>query len=273
MLDDGFDVNVLDNFSNSRREDCPARAKLFVGDVTNPEDVKQASKDCELIFHLAAKISVPDSIQNPEPTMRTNAGGTRTVLENSPDAEAFVLASSAAVYGDATKLPVGEGTPLAPLSPYGQSKIDAERACERFSLEAGMRTSALRMFNVYGRGQSKEYAGVITIFINNARNGTPLRIFGDGSQTRDFVYVKDVVRAYPLAAKRAGTYNIGSGMEITIEELAGTILRLTGSDSQVVHEPAREGDILRSVASITLAEKKLGWHPTTNLAEGLRELL
>ncbi|MBI4214398.1 GDP-mannose 4,6-dehydratase [archaeon] len=276
LLSDSAEVNVLDDLSNSAKDSCPSGAKLRVGSVTDKEAVRKALKDCDIVFHLAAKISVPESIKDPLMTMHTNAEGTGILLEEcrrSETLESFVLASSAAVYGDAGTKAVKETDYMMPLSPYGQSKIEAEKLCARYADETGLKASSLRIFNVYGAGQSREYAGVISRFVENAKTGKPLTVFGDGNQTRDFVYVQDACEAFLLASKVRGTFNIGSGKSTTINELAALVLELTGSSSPIRRAQSREGDILHSLADVTLAKKRLGWKPKTELREGLKELV
>ena len=227
----------------------------------------------EGIFHCAAKISVPESLLLPDEYHRTNVEGTQVVLKVAESIGAkIVFSSSAAVYGESS-VEVDESAELVPKSPYAENKIDAEKLLENSSIPH----VALRYFNVYGPGQSAQYAGVITNFIARAITGEDLVIYGDGEQVRDFVYVDDVVRANVLAMNYKNDsfeiFNIGSGVETTIKDLAETIIKLTGSISQIRYEPARAGDIVYSQADVTKAKDILGWKPETALVDGLAKTI
>ncbi len=242
-------------------------------DILDENLLKHACLDTEGIFHCAAKISVPESLLVPEEYHRTNVEGTRVVLKVAEEIGAkIVFSSSAAVYGESS-VSVDEEAELAPKSPYAENKIDGEKLLENSSIPH----VALRYFNVYGPGQSAQYAGVITNFITHAITGEDLVIYGDGLQVRDFVYVDDVVRANVLAMNYKNesfeVFNIGSAVETTIKDLAETIIKLTGSISQIRHEEARAGDIVYSQADTTKARDILGWKPETTLADGLAKTI
>jgi UDP-glucose 4-epimerase len=234
----------------------------------------------ERIVHLAAQVSVVYSVENPLVDMQVNYGGTLHVLEyaRATGVAKVVFASSAAVYGEATAMPVGEDTPARPVSPYGIDKLASEHALDYYAAVHRVPTTALRFFNVYGPRQdpSSPYSGVISIFADRARAGRPLTIFGDGSQTRDFVYVGDVVRAI-VAALGDGharlVANVGTGGEITVLELARTIVELCGGKSPIQHAPERAGEILRSRAAVDRLRHELGVVAETPLVDGLRATL
>ncbi|MCB9563439.1 MAG: NAD-dependent epimerase/dehydratase family protein [Kofleriaceae bacterium] len=235
----------------------------------------------ERVIHLAAQVSVVASVENPLVDVHVNYRGTVQVLEYARAAgvRKVAFASSSAVYGDVDELPVREATPCQPLSPYGIDKYASEKMLHYYSAVHGVPTTALRFFNVYGPRQdpSSPYSGVISIFADRGRDGRDLTIFGDGEQTRDFVYVGDVARAVVDAAlgdagDRA-VLNVGTSREITINELATTIAGLCGRGSRIVHAPARSGEIVRSVAAVDRAREVLGFTAATSLTDGLRETL
>jgi len=234
----------------------------------------------ERIVHLAAQVSVVHSVANPLVDMAVNYGGTLHVLEyaRAMGVAKVVFASSAAVYGDVSVLPVGEDAPTRPVSPYGIDKLASELALDYYAAVHGVPTTALRFFNVYGPRQdpSSPYSGVISIFADRARAGRPLTIFGDGSQTRDFVYVGDVVRAIVAALGDGNSRlvaNVGTGGEISILELARTIVELCGGASPIQHAPARPGEILKSLARVDRLRDALGVVAETRLVDGLRATL
>ena len=234
----------------------------------------------ERIVHLAAQVSVVHSVANPLVDMSVNYGGTLHVLEyaRATGVKKVVFASSAAVYGDVETMPVGEDTPTKPLSPYGIDKLASEHALDYYAAVHGVASTALRFFNVYGPRQdpSSPYSGVISIFSDRAKAGKPLTIFGDGGQTRDFVYVADVVRAITSALGDGNSRlvaNVGTGGEISVLELARTIVELCGGKSTIEHAPARSGEIIKSRARVELLRDRLGVVAATALETGLRATL
>ena len=242
-------------------------------DILNEEQLMHAVGGIEGIFHCAAKISVPESVALPKEYHRINVEGTDCVIKAAESERLkIVFSSSAAVYGGKGDA-VSEESALNPKSPYAQNKVDAEDALKKSSVPH----IALRYFNVYGPGQSAQYAGVITAFIRNALRGDDLIIYGDGNQIRDFVFVNDVVRANVMAMAYRPLafefFNIASGIETPIKTLAETIVRLTDSKSKIVYEAPRPGDIVYSRADVSKAKKTLGWEATTTLEEGLSETI
>jgi UDP-glucose 4-epimerase len=287
LLETGHRVVVLDNFSTGKREnlarwkDHPA-LHVVVCDVSNGifaalEPITRVHGAVERIAHLAAQVSVVASIASPQFDMQVNYGGTLHVLEyaRACGVKKVVLASSAAVYGDVATLPVSEDVPKQPVSPYGIHKYTSELALDYYASVHGVPTTALRFFNVYGPRQdpSSPYSGVISIFTDRARAGRPLTIFGDGLQTRDFIYVGDVVRAIAAALGDGNSRlvaNVGMGGEITVLELARTIVDLCGGKSPIEHQPARAGEILKSRARVDRLRDALGVVAETKLVDGLR---
>jgi UDP-glucose 4-epimerase len=290
LLGAGHRVVVLDDFRTGKRANLAHHAgsdrlDVLVCDVSHgifaalaPITARHGTVD--RIVHLAAQVSVVNSVQNPLVDMQVNYGGTLHVLEYARAAgvKKIVFASSAAVYGEVATMPVGEDTPTRPVSPYGIDKLASEHALDYYAAVHGVPGTALRFFNVYGPRQdpSSPYSGVISIFADRARAGRTLTIFGDGGQTRDFVYVGDVVRAI-VAALGDGAdrvvANVGTGGEITVLELARSIVELCGGRSAIDHAPARPGEILKSRARVDRLRDALGVVAETSLLDGLRETL
>jgi UDP-glucose 4-epimerase len=287
FMESGHRVVVLDNFSTGKRAnlarwaDNPA-LHVVVCDVAHGifaalEPITKTHGPVERIVHLAAQVSVVHSVANPLVDMQINYGGTLHVLEyaRALGVKKVVLASSAAAYGDVTEMPVSEEAPRQPVSPYGIDKYASEMALDYYANVHGVPTTSLRFFNVYGPRQdpSSPYSGVISIFTDRARAGRGLTIFGDGSQTRDFVYVGDVVRAI-VAASRDGNSrlvaNVGTGHEVTVLELAKAIVELCGGRSTIEHAPARAGEILKSRAKVDRLRDALGVVAETRLVDGLK---
>lgn len=283
LLERDCSVRVLDNLHSGELEnlgeyDENPSLRFIKGDVRDVEDVEKAVEGVDAVFHEAAITSVPVSVENPVLTREVNVEGTVNLLNKCEEfgVSKFVFASSCAVYGDAEQLPIDEKTPLKPSSPYAESKLSGERKIlERDELD----TVVLRYFNVYGPRQGGgRYAGVIVKFLNRLKEDKPPIIFGDGEQTRDFVYIKDIVRANLLAleSKEANgeIFNIGSGEAISINKLCETLLKITGKEEiKPKHEPPREGDIKHSKANISKVSEKLGYSPKFSLEEGLERLV
>lgn len=270
-------VRVLDPLSTGRPSTIPADVKLIRGDVRDSEVIAGAMKDTDVVFHLAAIVSVPRSVDRPRYCHEVNVGATIDLLERARREDArVVFASSAAIYGQPARVPIEEGDPKRPASPYGLDKLTADHYVRMYADLYGLPTVALRYFNVYGPRQlAGEYSGVVTVFLERARRDEPLVIYGDGSQTRDFVHVTDVVQANLEAATTTHTgeaFNIGAGVPVTIRKLAEIVIDSTDSDSDIVHEDSRSGDIQRSHANITNARTKLGYQPTVSLSDGLANL-
>jgi UDP-glucose 4-epimerase len=272
------DVRVLDSGRTGDLASVPGGATLVEGDVRDADAVERATDGVDVIFHEAAMVSVAESVEKPLESNDVNLSGTLAALEAARREDArFVLASSAAVYGRPERVPVGEDDPTDPLSPYGLQKLAADRYVHVYADLYDLETVALRYFNVYGRGQrGGDYAGVITAFLNRIRDGAPPVVHGDGSQTRDFVHVSDIVQANLFAATTDATgeaYNVGTGRSVTIRELADLLVEATGVDVEPERAPAREGDIDESEADLSKARGRLGYEPETDLEEGLTDLV
>lgn len=244
------------------------------GDIRDEDTVDQAIASTDVAFHEAALVSVDESIAHPKQSHTTNATGTLNVLEAARSHDTrLVVASSAAVYGHPEYTPVDESHPKEPLSPYGIDKLTADHYTRLYASQYDTDTVPLRYFNVYGPGQTGgDYAGVITVFIQQALDDEQITVHGDGTQTRDFVFVEDVIQANLLAAttEYVGTpYNIGTGESVSIRTLAELIQDITDSDADIIHTDPREGDIEDSQADISRAQSDLGYEPTVSLREGL----
>ncbi|GGM65108.1 UDP-glucose 4-epimerase [Halarchaeum rubridurum] len=278
LCERGATVHVLDDCSTGAPERVPDAATLVEGDVRDDAAVREAMAGVDVVFHEAAIVSVERSVDDPEGTHAVNVDATLGVLEAAREVGArVVFASSAAIYGAPKAVPVPEGAPKEPSSPYGLEKLSADHYCRLYADLYGVETVALRYFNVYGPGQrGGPYSGVITKFAEQARAGGPLTVQGDGTQTRDFVHVADVVRANLAAATtdETGTaYNVGTGRAVEIRELAALIRDRVAPGAEIVHGEARAGDIRASVADVSKAREELDFEAETALADGLDDLL
>jgi UDP-glucose 4-epimerase len=253
------------------------KVSFLEGTVTDLGFMKKMLRGADYVFHQAAITSVPRSVKDPLKTNEANVSGTLTTLIAARDAgvKKFIFASSSSVYGDTPTLPKKEEMAPNPLSPYALTKDTCESYCRLFEQLYGLKTMVLRYFNVFGPRQdpNSEYAAVIPKFINCALSGDRLTICGDGEQTRDFTFVKDVVNANMLAAcsEAVGIYNIASGRRTTINELAQIISQLTGSRSETEHCPPRPGEVRHSLADISKAREAFGYAPRFTLLQGLEE--
>jgi len=271
LLDKGNTITIFDNFSNSEEKSLDHfikdGVKVVNGDIRNFEEILKETKNQEILIHLAAKISVNESIINPSETFEVNVNGTKNVLEacKRNKIKKIIIASSSAVYGESlSKIKLNETSKTEPISPYGESKLKMEQEIRK-SKEADY--VILRFFNIFGIGQNLEYAGVITKFIEMISLNKPLQIFGDGMQTRDFVSINDVVESIYDAIKfgKNKTYNIGSGKATTINELAKFIISLSKKNLEIQHNADKTGDIRFSEADITLAKNEIGYRPKFGL--------
>ena len=268
LLARGDEVTVIDDLSSGKRENLPAGAALVEHDIRDPFEA-----DAEVIFHLAAQADVGTSMEKPEYDADVNVVGTVRVLEAARRAGAQVAFGSTggALYGDVEE-PAGEETPRRPLSAYGIAKLAGEEYVTGWNRIYGTRHVVLRFANVFGpRQDSSLEGGVVSIFLERMRSGEETLVFGDGDQTRDFVYVADVVSAVLASIGREGaTYNVGTGAETSVNRLHELCRRVSGSDALPRHEAPRPGDARRSVLDVSRIRRELGWRPEVELAEGLR---
>ncbi len=277
-------VRVLDDLSSGalgNLEHHGDTVELQRGDVRDVEACRRACHGVQWVFHLAALVSVPRSVEDPASTIAVNVTGTANVFAASHEAGAsrVVYASSSSVYGDHKGVPQREGEEGAALSPYAASKAMDEQLATVLARSRGQQLVGLRFFNVYGPRQDPEgaYAAVIPRFLAAARRGTPMEIHGDGEQSRDFVYVTDAVEAALLAAgalpEACGTaYNVAGGERVTMNELAARIAEISGTRVPPVHVSPRAGDVRHSLADLTAARTRLGYSPQVRVADGLERL-
>lgn len=280
LVDAGCEVAVLDNLSGghlSNLDSVKSSISFFQNDIRQIDALAQAAAGCEVIFHLAAVVAVQQTIDDPLDSSMVNDIGTLNVLEAAREAKVrrVVLASSCAVYGDDPRLPKDESMTPMPASPYAIHKLSAEHFLRVYGELFGLQNSSLRFFNVFGPRQdpSSPYSGVISIFMNKAVSSQAPVIYGDGSQTRDFIYVLDVVKALLQAAqtdhKTGEVYNIGSGSRVTINRLWELIASLSGQGTEPIYQPARAGDILHSVGDISRARSTFDFTNEFSLEQGL----
>lgn len=272
----GDEVVVIDNLSSGKQEHINPTAQFFQKDIRDFNVISPFFRGVDAVFHLAALASVPLSHERPEDSYDHNVNGTLNVLQASHDAETkkVIFASSCAVYGENGSVVQREDAVVKPASPYAVHKLAGERYCDDFSKDGNAQAVALRFFNVYGSWRQNPiggYAGVIPAFRAKKRAGKPLVIFGDGTQTRDFVHWQDVVLAMLRAAERnipfQSPINIGSGIGTSVNEIAD----IFGGDR--VYEEARSGDVKHVIADIAKAKQILGWAPAIELREGLAPFL
>jgi len=284
FLKKNYQVTIFDNFSNSSENMISDLlndgANLVKGDITIQDQVSNAISGHDVVIHLAAKNSVEDSIKFPKETLMTNVDGTVNVLNACVKygIKSVVAASSAAVYGDSENLPISENNKTNPSSPYGESKLKMEQLIQSFSKKHNLNSIILRIFNVYGKGQSPEYAGVITKFLNKISKNDSLKIFSDGLQTRDFIAIEDVIDAIQksilkLKENHGTVFNIASGKSITIKNVAELLIKYSGKNIDIKYSKQKEGGITHSCADITLAKKILNFNPKSKFEQGIKNLI
>ncbi len=280
-------MRVLDNFSSGKRENLEglssskngSRFDILEGDVRDAAIVADAVRDVEVIFHEAAFVSVPESMEKPQDCFDVNITGTSTLLEAARKAgvQRAVIASSAAVYGDLGALPLKEDTPLRSLSPYAVSKRVDEMFAQLYTNSFGLEVVSLRYFNVYGPRQRPDsaYAAAVPIFIRRLQDSQPITIFGDGGQTRDLIFVGDVARANIIASEHPSAagkiFNICTGQSTRLLDLLDVLFRLFPNSPKPVFAPPRAGDIYKSLGCPDRAEELIGFKAQTSLADGLKE--
>ncbi len=277
---DGCEVRVVDNLSTghlSNLSHIKDKIMLYEGDIRDQEFMNSAVKGCDVIFHEAAEVSVTRTVQDPITSAQINELGTLQLLESARQngVKRVVFACSSAVYGDDPQMPKREDMLPKPMSPYAVQKLTGEYYARMYNDLYGLETVSLRYFNVYGPRQdpSSPYSGVISIFMNKAAEKERPVIYGDGGQTRDFVFVKDVVKANLLAASIPGiggqNFNVGIGTSVSINQLWKMISRMSGLDMSPEYGPARAGDIRDSLSDISRAQSILGFSPEYSFEKGL----
>lgn len=284
LVSDGYTVTIFDNLSTGKRENLQgpaAAARLVIADVRDGEALMRAARGMDAIVHLAAVASVQASMHDPLATHATNFGGTLNVLlaASACHVPRVLYASSAAVYGDDAPTPVSESAPLAPLSPYAADKLAGEHYLAYFARTRGVNATSFRFFNIYGPRQdaSSPYSGVISLFAERLAAGAPFVIYGDGRQTRDFVYIDDLIEVLARALVRddlsCAVMNVGTGLEQDLLALVGAFEMLAGRPIECDFRAPRAGDIRRSLADVTQLRATFGYVPRTLLSTGLAYLL
>ena len=286
LVNKSFETVILDDLSTGKMENLEeimANEKMIFlrGDIRDRNLLDFALKDIEAVFHLAAVTSVTFSMKNPTVTKQINYEGTRILLEASTKnrVKKFIYVSSSSVYGDPEYIPIDEKHTISPISPYAESKMLAEKACLEFWEKHGMKIVIVRPFNIYGLRQRKDqYSGVISRFVQNLHENRRPIIYGDGTQTRDFIFVKDIANGLFLALENNtgenGIFNMGTGIPTSINDLASMLIELTGKKAlKPLHRKPRSGEIKHSYADTKSAKHSLGFEPRTTLKEGLKTLV
>ena len=275
----GDNVTVIDNLNTGKEENLASiRDKIVFlkDDILNVKLLEKHAENIDGIFHQAALASVQDSFSKPEEYNNVNVCGTENILKLAKKIGfKVVYASSSSVYGNPEKIPIKEEDSKNPINPYAETKLKKEELATKYS-QMGVKVIGLRYFNVFGKGQSKEYAGVLKLFLERIRDGLPPKINGDGTQFRDFVYVKDVVDANIMSMKSEVNhefFNVGTNTSITIFDLAKTIIKFSGLDMEPVFGPALKGDVMKTIADINLIKEKIGWEPKVMLKDWIKEIV
>jgi UDP-glucose 4-epimerase len=268
------DVVVVDDLSTGRMENLRESIDKITFHKMNILDkkIRKVLEDVEIVFHLAAQANVTKSVEDPFFDLDVNVKGLLNIIENATNLERFIFASSGgAIYGEPKYLPADEEHKTNPISPYGVSKLAGEKYLNYYNHTHGLKTACLRYANVYGERQDPlGEAGVISIFIDKALKGERPEIFGDGEKTRDYIHVSDIVSANLRAMKREGTFNVGTGVETSVNQLVEVLSAISGKKLNPVHIAERKGEVRRTVLSIEKAKRDLGWEPNLSLKDGMR---
>ena len=279
LVSRGDDVTVIDNLNTGKEENLASvkdKIILLKDSILNINLLENQTQNIDGIFHQAALASVQDSFSKPEEYHNVNVIGTENILKLAKKNNfKVVYASSSSVYGNPEKIPIKESDSKNPINPYAETKLKKEKLAKKYS-EMGVKVIGLRYFNVFGKGQSKEYAGVLKLFLEKIRDELPLKINGDGSQFRDFVYVEDVADANIMSMDSNVNhefFNVGTNTSITILDLAKTIIKSSGLHIEPIFGPALKGDVQRTVANIDLIQDKIGWKPTIFLEKWIDEII
>jgi|TARA_B100000953_G_scaffold1599_1_gene1366 UDP-glucose 4-epimerase len=275
----GDDVTVIDNLNTGKEENLKSvidKITFLKDSILNRELLEKQSQNIDGIFHQAALASVQDSFSKPDEYHDVNVNGTENILKLAKKNDfRVVYASSSSVYGNPERIPIKESDKKNPINPYAETKLKQDQLAIKYS-EMGVKVIGLRYFNVFGKGQSKEYAGVLKLFLERIRDKLPPKINGDGTQFRDFVYVEDVADANIMSMDsdiNHGFYNVGTNTSITILDLAKTIIKSSGLDIQPIFGPALKGDVQRTIANIDLIKEEIGWEPTILLEKWIEEII
>ena len=273
----GDDVTVLDNLNTGKKENLAKindKINFVNGDIRDHKLLEKLVNDTANVFHEAALASVQQSFNMKDEYFDVNVNGTENIFKLAKEyGFKVVYASSSSVYGNPKNIPIKESDDREPINPYAQTKLDGEHLSKKYS-EMGVHIIGLRYFNVFGRRQSKEYAGVIKLFLHKIQQGEAPKINGDGLQTRDFVYIEDVVKANIMAMESNidhAFFNVGTNTNISVLELANIMIEAANLDIKPIFGPPLEGDVKITIADISLIEKSLDWHPTITIQEWLKQ--
>lgn len=277
LVSRGDSVIVLDNFHTGKKSNLAGvidKIDIINEDIRESEKLKQIIKDVDGIFHQVALASVQESFLKKNEYIDVNVKGTENIFQIAQKLGLKVVyASSSSVYGNPIRLPIKESDPKNPFNPYAETKLEDDKLAAKFARN-GLKTIGLRYFNVFGERQSKEYAGVVKLFLERIQNKLPPKINGDGSQRRDFVFVEDVVRANIMSMENDTDhtfFNVGTGTNISVLELANVMIKASDLDLKPIHGPALEGDVNATLADISHIKKTLNWNPTISIEEWLKE--
>jgi UDP-glucose 4-epimerase len=279
LVERGEIVTVIDNMNTGKEKNLESvmdKINFVKGDILDTELLEGITKDVDGVFHQAALASVQDSFDEPNEYHNVNVNGTENILKLSKKyGFKIVYASSSSVYGNPIKIPIKESDERNPINPYAETKLKKEELATEYS-KMGVSVIGLRYFNVFGKGQSKEYAGVLKLFLERIRDKLPPKINGDGMQFRDFVHVSDVVNANIMSMDSDithGFFNVGTNTTITILDLAKTIIEYSGLNIEPIFGPALDGDVHKTSANIDLIKKKIGWEPSIMLVDWIKDII
>ena len=279
LVERGDIVTVIDNMNTGKEKNLESvmdKINFVKGDILDTELLEGITKDADGVFHQAALASVQDSFDEPDKYYNVNVNGTENILKLSKKyGFKVVYASSSSVYGNPIRIPIKESDGKNPINPYAETKLKKEELAIKYS-KMGVSVIGLRYFNVFGKGQSKEYAGVLKLFLECIRDKLPPKINGDGTQFRDFVHVSDVVNANLMSMDSDIThefFNVGTNTAITIIDLAKTIIKYSGLNIEPIFGPALDGDVHQTKANIDLIKKKIGWEPSIMLVDWIKDII
>ena len=279
LVSRGDNVTVIDNLNTGKEKNLESVKDMIVflkDNILNVELLEKEVENIDGVFHQAALASVQDSFSKPEEYHNVNVNGTENILKLAKKNNfKVVYASSSSVYGNPERIPIKESDSKNPINPYAETKLKKEELATKYA-EIGVKVIGLRYFNVFGKGQSKEYAGVLKLFLERIRDRLPPKINGDGTQFRDFVYVEDVADANIISMNSKINhefFNVGTNTSITILDLAKTIIKFSGLDIEPIFGPALKGDVKRTIANIDLIKEKIGWEPKIMLEEWIKDIV
>ena len=279
LVSRGDNVTVIDNLNTGKEENLQSVKDEIIflkDDILNFDLLEKETQEIDGVFHQAALASVQDSFSKPDEYYNVNVNGTENILKLAKKNNfKVVYASSSSVYGNPEKIPINEEDSKNPINPYAETKLKKEELAINYA-DNGVEVIGLRYFNVFGKGQSKEYAGVLKLFLERVRDELPPKINGDGTQFRDFVYVEDVADANIMSMDsnvKHEFFNVGTNTSITILDLAKTIIKFSGLEIEPIFGPALEGDVKRTIANIDLIKEKVGWKPTIFLEKWIEEIV